>query len=268
MSKISKALKAFKLILKNPSLLNNILNSSDEWEKYVINKYHLNNGLPVVRPEQLFNNTEKTVFPYSFTDGGSLITDILLLKNAAASFEQCHFFEFGTWRGEAVANVASVAKKCFTLNLSEKEMLELNLSYDYINQIGLFSKSLDNIIHLQGNSTTFDFKALNKKFDLVFIDGNHHYEYVKSDTQNTFASLIHENSIVVWHDYAYNPETVRNQVLSGILDGTPKEKHKYLYHVEGSICAIYFPKKITGKKLKLHVVPDVFYKINIEKLQK
>jgi len=268
MSKISKALKAIRLIVKNPALLNNILDSSDEWEKYVKTKYQLNTGLQVVKPEQLFDITENTVYPYTFTDGGSLITDLLLLKNAAASFEKCLFFEFGTWRGESVANVANIAKECYTLNLSDIEMKELNLSLEYINQIGMFSKSLKNVHHLKGNSLDFNYSGLNEKFDLVFIDGNHHYKYVKSDTQNTFAHLVHEKSIIIWHDYAYDPETVRNQVLAGILDGTPQEKHKCLYHVEGTKCAVYFPKEIAGENLEQLKVPDVLFKINVEIIQK
>ncbi len=264
MSKLSKALKAIGLILRKPILLNKVLNTPDVWNKYVLKKYQITTGLPVVKPEQLFDITEKTVSPYSFTDGGSLITDVLLLKNAAASFEKCQFFEFGTWRGETTANIASVAEICYTLNLPEKDMLDLNLPKEHVSQIGLFSKSINNIEHLQGNSLHFDYSELNKKFDLVFIDGNHHYDFVKSDTENTFKHLIHEKSIVIWHDYAYNPEIVRNEVFAGILDGTPKEKHASLYHVKGTMCAIYLPKDIEGKELKHFAIPDSFYEITAE----
>ena len=170
MNKLQKTIKAIRLIFKNPYLLNNVLNSPDIWKEHVIKNYNLNNGLPLVHSEDLFLNNENCVKPYSFTDGGSLITDILLLKNAAASFNKCLFFEFGTWRGETTANVASVAKKCFTLNLSDEEMKSLHLSQDYINQIGLFSKEKENITHLKGNSLTFNYSELSTKFDLIFID--------------------------------------------------------------------------------------------------
>ncbi len=264
MSKLSKALKAIGLILKKPILLNTVLNTPDVWNEYVLKKYQKTTGLPVVKPEQLFDITEKTVSPYSFTEGGSLITDILLLKNAAASFNNCFFFEFGTWRGETSANIASVAKKCFTLNLSDEEMKALNLSQDYINQIGLFSEEKENIVHLKGNSLTFNYSELNTKFDLIFIDGNHHYDFVKSDTENTFKYLTHENSIVIWHDYAYNPEKVRFPVLAGILDGTPEEKHSNLYHVKGTMCAVYIPKKIKGEILIPQSVPDFIFEIKTQ----
>jgi len=268
MNKLQKTIKAISLIFKKPYLLNNILNSPDIWKEHVIKNYNLHNGLPLVHSADLFPNKENSINPYSFSDGGSLITDILLLKNAAANFNKCLFFEFGTWRGETTANVASVAKNCFTLNLSDEEMKSLNLSQDYINQIGLFSKEKENIVHLKGNSLTFNYSELNTKFDLIFIDGNHHYDYVKSDTENTFKYLSHENSIVIWHDYAYNPEKVRFPVLAGILDGTPEEKHSNLYHVKGTMCAVYIPKNIKGEKLIPQSVPDFFFEINTKTLKR
>ena len=70
-----------------------------------------------------------------------------------------------------------------------------------------------------------DFEALNKKFDLIFIDGDHHYEMVRNDTAKVFQSLFHSGSTVVWHDYAFNPEKIRFEVLAGILDGCPTEFH-------------------------------------------
>jgi hypothetical protein len=82
---------------------------------------------------------------------------------------------------------------------------------------------------------------LNKKFDLVFIDGDHHYEMVKNDTEKVLRYLAHERTIVVWHDYARNPETVRWEVLAGILSGCQPGLHQNIYHVAHTLCAVYIP---------------------------
>ncbi|MBL8012699.1 MAG: class I SAM-dependent methyltransferase, partial [Candidatus Omnitrophica bacterium] len=40
------------------------------------------------------------------------------------------------------------------------------------------------------------------KIDLVFIDGNHSYEFVKSDTENAL-EMLSEKGVIIWHDYDY-----------------------------------------------------------------
>jgi len=62
----------------------------------------------------------------------------------------------------------------------------------------------------------------NDTFDVLFIDGDHRYDYVKNDTAKVFRHLVHNKSIVLWHDYAYSPGQVRYEVLAGILDGVPE----------------------------------------------
>jgi hypothetical protein len=65
---------------------------------------------------------------------------------------------------------------------------------------------------------------------------------VKSDTENVFKNLLHENSIVVWHDAAYTPEKLRPEVIYGILQGTPAALHHHIYHISNTQCAVYLPQ--------------------------
>ncbi len=264
MNKLKKAFKAIFAILKQPSLLNKIIDSPDLWADYLAKNYNITNGLRTVNINNLFPETTKAISPYTFSDGGSLPTDLLLLKKAAMSFPHCKYFEIGTWRGESVANVAQVASQCYTLNMSDEQMRAINLPEDHIKQIGYFSKHYKNIKHLKGNSLDYDFSALPLKFDLVFIDGNHHHEFVANDTKKVFEHLLHENSIVVWHDYAYHPELVRSPVLAGILDGTPKDLHKNIYHVEGTKSAIYINKNIASFTINKLKLPNTLYTVSVE----
>lgn len=222
-------------------MLNKILDDDLLWRKRVKSDFGIDKGLPVIFPETLFSDFSATINPYAFGDGGSLPTDLALLVKLASRIPHCNYFEIGTWRGESVANVARVAPECYTLNLSDEEMLSLGFPHDYIAQHRIFSNGLQNVIHLQGNTKLFDFAALDRKFDLIFIDGDHHYEMVKNDTEKIFRNLIHEKTIVVWHDYARNPETVRWEVLAGILSGSPEKSHKAIFHVAHTLCAVYLP---------------------------
>ncbi|MCK4570117.1 MAG: class I SAM-dependent methyltransferase [Bacteroidales bacterium] len=250
-----KLYRALVLILKKPYLLNKILDDNDVWQERVQKQYGNGDGLREVRFHDLAGGEEISVKPFSFLEGGSLPTDLALLRVLAAGFDDCKFFEIGTWRGESVANVAEVAGECTTLNLSAKEMLDAGLDPAYVDQHGMFSKGLPDVIHLEGNSKTFDFAGLNKKYDLIFIDGDHHFESVKQDTENVFNHLLHEKSIVVWHDYAWQPGNVRYETLAAIMGGVPKVFHENLYAVRNTLCAIcyhgdlrsYIPSNVAKK---------------------
>lgn len=264
MKKIRKTFKAITALIKNPWLLNHVLADDSIWQQYLEKNYQLKNGLPVVSINELIPGFSETLDCIAFLDGSSLITDFALLKSVCKRFTDCSYFEIGTWRGESVINVADNCKECYTLNLSKEEILELGLSEKYADLHGFFSKGKENIHHLTGNSLNFNFKSLNKKFDVVFVDGDHRYEYVKADTANVFKHLLHEKSIVVWHDYAYNPEKIRPEVLAAILDGIPAEFRKYLYHVSNTMCALFIRENFPTTELQDPTTPDKIFKVNIQ----
>ncbi len=50
------------------------------------------------------------------------------------------------------------------------------------------------------DSAKLDWNTLPTPFDMIFLDGCHHYEYVKKDTENALVHLK-TGGILVWHDY-------------------------------------------------------------------
>lgn len=242
MDKIRKTLKALGMIVKKPYLLNLILDENDNWLQYITKNHPGFPQLPELTLTDLFGRMDESISPFLFTDGGSLPTDLALLKGLARQVENCRYFEIGTWRGESVANISTVALECYTMDLPDEEKRSIGMSENYIAQHAILSKHLRNVTHLKANSNSFEFKSLNKKFDLIFIDGDHHYKGVLNDTKKAFTHLINEKSVIVWHDYAYNPEKVRYEVFAAILDGLPPTVHKNVYHIANTLCAVYFPQ--------------------------
>ena len=264
MRKVSKLLKAISLIVKQPSLLNIVLDNAEVNKKEVIKRYNLPKGLKTVELTDLIPNIEITVEPYCAMDGGSTPIDLALLKGLAAQKKDASYFEIGTWRGESVANVAAVAKSCVSLNLPDKDLLALGMDQGYVDLHRFFSKDLANVSHLQANSQTFDYASMGQKFDLIFVDGDHHYESVKNDTANVFKLLKDDTSVIVWHDYGNNPNDIRWDVFKGILDGTPAEKQKYLYRVSNTLCAIYTKQNSPSYFPAAHPVPEKQFSIEIK----
>jgi predicted O-methyltransferase YrrM len=263
MNKFSKAVRAVSQLLRKPYLLNLVLNEDSQWEAQIKKSYGYDQALPVVDFMDVCNGSNLSLNTFSFLGGGSLPTDILLLKSLSAQISNCRYFEIGTWRGESVSNVADTGAECYTLNLSNEEIVALTGDKRYADLHGFFSHGRKNIHHLFGNSKAFNFGQFEDKFDLIFIDGDHQYDFVKNDTAKVFENLVHDDSIVVWHDYAYHPERVRPEVLAGILDGLPQELHQYLYHVSNTMCAVFTKQKFQTFTFESPAKPRMVYKVEV-----
>lgn len=71
-----------------------------------------------------------------------------------------------------------------------------------------------------------------EKFDLIFIDGAHTYEYVKKDTENAL-KLIKDCGYIVWHDYfVFHPDYGVHDYLHELSKTIP------IYRLCDSLCAI------------------------------
>lgn len=267
MKKIKKFLIIISLLIKKPSLLNHLIEESNFYKNLVLKKHNLKQGLPVIDITEIDSSVNEKVEPFSFLDGGSTPLDLALLRILARKFKIKKYLEIGTWRGESVANISSIVDQAYTLNLSKSDLKKIGKSDQYINSHAIFSKNLSNVIHLEGNSRTFDFNSLNQKFDMIFIDGDHHYESVKKDTQTAFKLLNSTNSIIVWHDYASTPEEIRWEVLLGIFDGCPEQYKDKIFHVSNTLCAVFYNFEIKSSVLEPYKFPNKSFSLDIKSVE-
>lgn len=261
MKRLFKAFRAIGFLVKDPWKLNRVINENDEWLR-TVEKKHGCSALPII-PLPFFLKNSISVNPYSFLEGGASPADLALLRALAESIPHCRYFEIGTWRGESVANVAAVAEECYTLNLPDNLIFQQFPSDDYIRSHRFFSEGLPRVIHLTGDSFTYPFESLLHAFDLIFIDGDHHYDAVYNDTCRVLKHLCHESTIVVWHDYASTPESVRCETLAAILDACPPELHRHLYHVQNTLCAILYRKEAPTVPFRRFALPEYFFNVQI-----
>ncbi len=262
-SKSKKLISFLKTVLREPSLINIILHDNDVQQGIFQQKYQKITALPQIKIKDLTEGYSSEVVSF-LLDGSSLITDLQLLTALASRKEVSSYFEIGTWRGESVYNVAGILNDCTTLNLSAEEIKARGWSAEYAEQHAVLSSENPKILHLEGNTETFDFNKLNRKYDLIFIDGDHSYEMVKNDTEKVFRHLVHENSIVVWHDYAYSPQKIRYEVFRAILDALKPENHQFLYHPENTMCAVFYKGKIVTSQFDTMKFPDKIFEISIK----
>lgn len=265
MGKLGKAFKALWWILRKPVLLNRVLTDEDTWKTYVEKKYRLGNGLPVVTMDQVIGPEPVSLGPMTFLDGGSLPSDMMLLAGLAGKVTEGGYFEIGTWRGESVSVVAGRMQDCHTLCLTDDQMRSLEMHERTIRSHMMFSEKLENVTQWRGDSREFDFTAPGRKFDLVFIDGDHHYDTVRKDTENVFRHLAHEQTVIVWHDYGFHPDQVRFEVMAGILDGAGNDRFDRIFHVAHTKCAIFTGVRLDAKDADFPLIPEEVYELRLER---
>lgn len=231
---------------------------------YVRRTHGLEHGLPTVDLLDLVPQFEERVSPYAFLEGGSTTIDLALLKALARGYKACRYFEIGAWRGESVANVATVASECISLSLSDDEMRAGGWDERYITTAKVFSRHLPNVVHVGHDSRTFDYTPYVGACDLVFVDGDHSYDAVRSDTAHAFRLLRDERAIIVWHDYVRaSAEDVMWGVAAGILDGAPAHARPHLYHVSNTLCAVYVSRPLPTRRSIVPAVPDKVFDVSI-----
>ena len=138
---------------------------------------------------------------------------VIILNIIAEYFDINTYLEIGVHNGASMSYVVHQSKSplnCYGIDLFDdtyghykKDILSLNQS---LNNIQKNNISKSNIYIIKGNSRKKDTiqKRRNllktKTIDLLFIDGDHSYEGVRSDFNN-YSTFLSQNAIVVFDDY-------------------------------------------------------------------
>lgn len=111
-----------------------------------------------------------------------------------------NIFEIGTYLGKTAVNLAYNTEKdvkIFTLDLPQKDREFMVGKY-----IKEHREVSNKIIQLFEDSKNFDFSPYFNKIDLMFIDGNHIYEYVLNDGKKAL-KCVRKGGFIIWHDFDY-----------------------------------------------------------------
>lgn len=265
MSKPATALRVIREILREPRRLTRVIDPTPPTPREAIQSYfHRAPGLPQIDLLDVLPELDETISPYSYLEGQALPTDIALLKGLARQRPACRYLEIGSWRGESLANVATVCAECVAVTLSAEEMRDGGYPETAIACERFFSRGIANVRFIEHNSRTFDYSQFGPYFDLVFIDGDHSPEAVRDDTRAAFSVLRNENSMVVWHDYGLTPETVNWPTLKGIQQGLPPDKLDSVFHVSNTLCAVFLgDARFTPKLIPYPRMPDMVFDIRL-----
>ena len=194
MNNIIKYLLFTKYILKsllNPKLIknNNLTGFREELST--------SRGIELVDIKSIieWDNVNLTLEHLPYDEGHVSILELLILSAFASKLNDTqNVLEIGTFEGITSLNCSLNAKysKVYTLDLPLDHSLDelqdkeyLDYDKDLINSGNRRSdilKDISNVIQLYGDSTKYDFSKTD--YSMAFIDGGHHYQTVKSDTEN------------------------------------------------------------------------------------
>lgn len=153
-----------------------------------------------------------------------------------------NILEIGTFIGDTTVNMAmNTDAKIITIDLasvlSRRSLFPKPRDKEYEREIGYrFKNSKCNIEQVYADSTKIDWKTLNPPFDIVFIDGEHRYDYVKQDTMNALKYA----KVIIWHDY------VNFKDIARVVEECPVETHL----IKGTRLAIGFVDKGQSRKVE------------------
>jgi len=128
-------------------------------------------------------------------------------------------FEFGTYKGVSTTQLAlNVGENgmVFTLDLPEDHPAyslpiprkeEREIAAEGQKGILIPQDLRSRVTFLQADSALFDESPYLGTMDLVFVDGAHSYEYVKSDTEKGWR-MLRPGGVLAWHDCVANHRDV------------------------------------------------------------
>lgn len=215
--------------------------------------------------KDIFEDFNESIESYTNLADTSLPIDIALIKSIVKSKKNVDYLEIGSFRGESLVNVIPYTNSTYSISLGKEELYSICKNHDFVDvESILLDKTYNNFTKIDHNSQTFDFESLNKKFDVIFVDGDHSEKGVYIDTKNVFKLLKDEESVIVWHDFGHSPTDFRYDVIAGALKGMPKEEWKNIYRVRNTLCGIYSKKQITSTLDKNIYKPNATFKVYFE----
>lgn len=120
MSTFRKLIQIIKIIIKNPRVLGYVYEHNDPTKNYIVKHYGLKDGLTTIDFLEILPEFKDTITHFTSLSHSSTVLDYGLLKGLSRKFKECRYLEIGTWYGESLVNVASIAKECVSISLSKK----------------------------------------------------------------------------------------------------------------------------------------------------
>jgi predicted O-methyltransferase YrrM len=150
-------------------------------------------------------------------------------------------YEIGTYTGAATLALAMNTPpdaRIVTLELGERERAAWGGEAAMFSVGALYRGTpYEPKVHpLFGDSLTFDHSPYFDSMDLVLIDANHTYPFVRQDTESAFR-LVRRGGAIIWDDYIWSPEHPECEGVTRCLNELACSRP--IFQIRGTRLAIY-----------------------------
>ena len=216
-------------------------------------------NLPVTHPNQLWPGFDETPI--------SMVTrqirnhlwampenELMVLSAICQMLKPRTVFEFGTFTGASTLAIASntpADTKIHTLDIPPKDRkshrtgVGSDIPFEFeIGQAFRQTQWEKKITVHTGDTRQFDVADFQQKVDLVFIDADHTYPFVKNDTEKAI-EMLKPGGLILWHDYRWDDDAPE---CAGVTRWVNEfyESVGGCYEIEGTRFAIFDSAFATG----------------------
>jgi predicted O-methyltransferase YrrM len=188
------------------------------------------------------------VLPANDKYGDMTWQELVIVCMLVRRFQPKRIFEIGTFMGKTAYHLAANSDddaRIFTLDLPETDFSQTiaAIPYDQLllrdgkrQEVGYYFKRApfrDKITQLFGNSARFDETPYIDSMDMVFVDADHSYPSVLSDTKKALRMIVKgvTGKMNVWHDL--RPHGAVERAMVELCDRTK------IFHIKDTALGVY-----------------------------
>jgi len=168
------------------------------------------------------------------------LAELLTIAGICRAIRPRRIFEMGTYSGASTLVMALNAPADV-----EIVTLDFDVSDPTIGSCFRESPLVSRIRQVRGDTRTFDFGPYRQLEDLVFIDANHAYEFVREDTARAF-EMLRPGGVIVWDDYRWLPEHRECVGVTNFLNELVATRE--CFSIQGTRLAVYVDRDDGGSR--------------------
>lgn len=158
------------------------------------------------------------------------LPELLTLGAICRHLQPRRIFEIGTYTGSSTLLMAMNTPEATELTTIDYETTDL------VGSAYRAAPHASKIRQLHGDSRAFDFSPYFNNIDLVLVDANHTYEFVKVDSETAF-KLLKPGGVIVWDDYRWLD--IHSECRGVTFCLNELQQSRPLFHITGTRFAVY-----------------------------